>query len=51
MTVGADLDDPKVADEINNPTYCEIVAFYARESALKRGVPVEKRIHSFRPKS
>eukprot|EP00973_Karenia_brevis_P092927 12414704-Karenia_brevis.AAC.1 len=51
LAAGADLDDPKVCTEISTNIDMALCAFYAREDALKRGVPVARRIHDFHPKS
>ena len=50
LVSSADLDDPNVAEEINHATHCEFQASYANENAMKRGVSVDKIIHSFRLK-
>ena len=46
-----DFEDASVAEEIAAVVDTEICAFFAREDARKRGVPVARRYHSFRPTS
>ena len=48
---GCDLDDKGVCEEISNTVHDEIFAFYSREEARSRGVPVAKHVHAYRPSS
>ena len=48
---GVDLEDPEVAEEVSTCVHDELYGFYSRENAIAKGVPVQRRIHSFRPKS
>jgi len=48
---GADLDQAATADEVSGCVHDELFAFYSRENAQSRGVAVDRRVHSYRPKS
>ena len=46
-----DINDKDVAEEIAGTVQDATFAFYSREEARARGVPVDRHVHSTRPKS
>ena len=50
VAVGLDLENKDVAQQASDCVHDEIHAYYSREEARNRGVPVSKSIHQFRPR-
>ena len=50
VAVGLDLDNKEIAQQAADCVHDEIHAYYSREEARNRGVPVSKNIHQFRPR-
>ena len=51
LAAGLDPGEPEVREEIAASAQHELMAFYFRESARERGVPVQNITHGYRPKS
>ena len=51
LCAGKDLSDPAWAEEASSCFHDELFGFYSRESAKQNGISVQKRLHSFKPKS
>ena len=49
ISSGCDLNDKEVAEEISNCVHDELFSSYSRDKAKSMGVPVQNKIHNFRP--